>query len=1046
VSGQVIGGVIGAVIGSFIPGVGTQLGWMIGSAIGGYVDPTQVYGPRLKDVRGQTSAVGGAIPRAWGTAPVPGNIIWQQENPPVTEHKNTDDGKGSGTEQITYTYTRSYAVMFHLGEIAGVLQIKRNGKIVYDARDDDTLQAEYEASMGPLSSVEEWTNRLRLQRAMNNRWMNKCRIYTGTQTQEPDPTIEAYLGVGNVNAYRGRAYMVVTDDETQAGEIAQFEIVVASCGTVNTIPGGATWLLAFNQDGSAGQIKESLDGWDWSAAATSTPLEEGGVFSPTGGGFLAHANGQVLATSSSSSGVGGSVRFAFRDEEGSWHAITQETSSSAGLKPLWTGTHWMIAQNSGGNTQVSADGLTFTSTGYEFQSIAKVGGQVLGAYATGASFDIVSCRLLGSDGSDAVIKPPLHTGYITRRAVIDCDGSTVGLAVEEEFGAGDRRVHVLSSGDIAETWTEHTSPFPDFTGALEYGIKIHYANILNVWVVCARDRVAIGSSLSSLALEPTTFSDNITGIDSDGQKVIICGEGGMLFAWTPTDGWEALSGGEGTNIMDVVAFSMPGDAVAIPDSPGGYIGQDGTAYIPGSYTTLTPCATTTVGEIVADLCELSGLTADEYDVSQLTDTLDGYVVARETDAASVIESLRPVGMFDPAEWEGRIRFIKRGGTAVGSINGDDLVERDGDAVEREMVQEVELLQKVSVGYLDSQAAWAPNTQAWERTVGTINARGQSVVEVTAVMGADQAATTSKRKGLVSWGEPEKQKFSLLSLRHAKYTPTDILNLTHNDAEVDTIRLMQIEDDSGIREIESSLNCAEAYNATATGVAPKPPTITDASLRGPTYAVYMNLPSLRTQDNVPGVTIGACGMLTGWQGAAILLSEDGGVSYQQITSFNQPTAMGRLTAGCSDSSEPIAVRMNEGSLSSITEAQLALRHNAFAVVTNDVAELGQFQTATATDSNTYDLTGAVRGQLGTTAATHYVGDPFVMVAAAQFVPLDISLAGRTLYFKAVTFGTSQDAAEAVPFVFNPLFSSVTISPITVSGEQVTVDGQPIYVVT
>ena len=130
-SGQVIGGVIGAVIGSFIPGVGTQLGWMIGSAIGGYVDPTQVYGPRLKDVRGQTSAVGGAIPRAWGTAPVPGNIIWQQENPPVTEHKNTDDGKGSGTEQITYSYTRSYAIMFHLGEIAGVLQIKRNGKTLH---------------------------------------------------------------------------------------------------------------------------------------------------------------------------------------------------------------------------------------------------------------------------------------------------------------------------------------------------------------------------------------------------------------------------------------------------------------------------------------------------------------------------------------------------------------------------------------------------------------------------------------------------------------------------------------------------------------------------------------------------------------------------------------------------------------------------------------------------------------------------------------------------------------------------------------------------
>jgi hypothetical protein len=312
------------------------------------------------------------------------------------------------------------------------------------------------------------------------------------------------------------------------------------------------------------------------------------------------------------------------------------------------------------------------------------------------------------------------------------------------------------------------------------------------------------------------------------------------------------------------------------------------------------------------------------------------------------------------------------------------------------------------------------------------------------MGADQAATVAKRKGLSAWGEPEKQKLSLLSLRHAKYTPTDILNLTHNDAEVDTIRLMQIEDDSGIREIESSLNCAEAYNATATGVAPKPPTVTDGSLRGPTTAVYMNLPSLRTQDNVPGIYIAACGILPGWSGASILLSVDGGVSYQEVTAFNAPSTMGQLVANCTASSEPISVRMEDGSLSSITDDQLALRQNAFAIVTNDAAELGQFKTATAGGSDLYELTDTVRGVLDTTAAAHASGDPFVMVATAKFVPLDISLAGRTLYFKAVTFGTSQDAAEAVPFVFNPLFTSVSVEAYTDdNGFEYTDDADNIY---
>jgi len=1020
VSGATWGGVIGAVVGFFIPGVGPQIGWMIGSAIGGYVDPTQVYGPRLKDVRGQTSAVGGAIPRAWGTAPVPGNIIWQQENPPVTEHKNTDDGKGSGTEQITYTYTRSYAVMFHLGEIAGVLQIKRNGKIVYDARDDDTLQAEYEESLGPLSSVSDWTNRVKLQRAMNSRWMNKCRIYLGTQDQEPDPTIESYLGVGNVPAYRGRAYMVVTDDETQAGEIAQFEIIVASCGTVNTVPGGSEWIIG--HEAGTTSVELSSDGLDWSDSS----FMPSPAWSPSNLAYAAtHENSVLLVTPSPATGT---TAFVFSSDRGStWTACTGLAIDVSGGDCLYSGGYWHVA-DAFHKAQRSANGIAYSAvaTAPEIYALAVFGGSL---YGLGNSCNIYKADLAGSawaaDSPANFASGASPTTFRMHASAAELGAVGVQRTNFGGGGADDSRCHIHSKS--GSSWTEHPNPFPDVLDTSVAKPLIHYSQALEIWVVIFNDRVAYGPTLSALTLSAHVFSGTPKSVNSDNSKIVVCGEGGLL-EWT-VDGnnWTSMSSGSTADI-NVIASFWDGLGTTIPDAPGWYLNSDGTTSGP-AYTTLTPCATTTVGEIVADICELSGLTVDEYDVSQLTDTLDGYVVARETDAASVIESLRPVGMFDPAEWDGKLRFIKRGGTAVGSINGDDLVERDGDAVEREMVQEVELLRKVSVGYLDSQAAWAPNTQAWERTVGTINARGESVVEVTAVMDADQAATVAKRKGLTAWGEPEKQKLSLLSLRHAKFTPTDILNLTHNDAEVDTIRLMQIEDDSGIREVESSLNCAEAYNATATGVAPKPPPVTNESLRGPTYAVYMNLPSLRTQDNVPGVTIGACGMLTGWQGAAILLSEDDGVSYQQITTFNQPTAMGRLTVACTASSEPISVRMEDGSLSSITDAQLALRHNAFAIVTDDVAELGQFQTATATATDEYDLTDNVRGQLDTTAAAHAVGDPLVMVAAAQFVPLDISLAGRTLYFKAVTFGTSADATEAVPFVFNPLFTSVSIEAYT-----------------
>lgn len=311
--------------------------------------------------------------------------------------------------------------------------------------------------------------------------------------------------------------------------------------------------------------------------------------------------------------------------------------------------------------------------------------------------------------------------------------------------------------------------------------------------------------------------------------------------------------------------------------------------------------------------------------------------------------------------------------------------------------------------------------------------------------ADLAATVAKRRGLTAWGEPEKQKFSL-PYRLGKYTPTDILNYTDEDGNVSQYRLMQVEDDAGVRIIESADNCVEAYNATASGVAPKPPTISGVALRGATDFVAMNLPSLRTSDNVPGAYIAACGYLEGWAGALIYLSVDGGLSYREAATFNAPSSMGSLTASVSASGEPISVTMQDGTLSSVTPDQIASRMNSFAITTGGESEVGQFQTQTPTGTDAYDLTGTVRGELGTTAASHASGDRFVMLDTVQFLPLDISLSGRTLYFKAVSFGTSIDAATAVPFVFTPLFTSVTISPITVSGEQVTVDGQPIYVVT
>lgn len=203
-SGQSVGGIIGGAIGSIWGPMGAQIGFAIGSMVGGYVDPVKVKGPRLTDATTQASTVGGVIPFGYGTFVTAGNVIWCGD---LKEHKKTQrQGKGGGAKTTTYTYTRSYAVGVCQGAIYGFRWIKRNGKKVY--------------TTDPNATAEE--------RAYSAKWLQKCTLYIGTETQMPDSTIVAREGVGNVSAFRGLAYIVVENDDLTdlSGAIPQYEFCI----------------------------------------------------------------------------------------------------------------------------------------------------------------------------------------------------------------------------------------------------------------------------------------------------------------------------------------------------------------------------------------------------------------------------------------------------------------------------------------------------------------------------------------------------------------------------------------------------------------------------------------------------------------------------------------------------------------------------------------------------------------------------------------------------------------------------------------------------
>lgn len=146
--------------------------------VGGVIDRSifgqkiNLTGPRLDDLKIQTSTSGTPIPKVYGKMRTECNVIWGTD---FVEHKHTEtqSGKGGGgsVTTTTYTYSVSFAVGICKGPITSVGRVWADGNIFDLSKHEHT-------------------------------------IYLGTEDQMPDTFIEGIEGVGNVPAFRGLAYIV----------------------------------------------------------------------------------------------------------------------------------------------------------------------------------------------------------------------------------------------------------------------------------------------------------------------------------------------------------------------------------------------------------------------------------------------------------------------------------------------------------------------------------------------------------------------------------------------------------------------------------------------------------------------------------------------------------------------------------------------------------------------------------------------------------------------------------------------------------------------
>jgi len=383
-----------------------------------------------------------------------------------------------------------------------------------------------------------------------------------------------------------------------------------------------------------------------------------------------------------------------------------------------------------------------------------------------------------------------------------------------------------------------------------------------------------------------------------------------------------------------------------------------------------------LGEVVRDLCARAGL--DDTDVSALTGAVSGYIADAPSSARGVLEPLMAAYDFAAVEREGQIVFfhsdarepVELGIEHLTSANAGDAFAQRGDVAEAPIEARVRFLDPRR-DYLLAGVS-ARRRDSAEGGVETIEA--PLVLEVEAAEGLAQLVLAGRRAGAESLRIE-------LGPAHLRLEPGDHVTLAGGAGVFEILRI----DDAEARRLD--LRRARAGAAAQLGLTePNAPPV-PALAPTPAFSI-LDLPPLpgAESDERPLAAVFA----SPWLGAHEMFA---GATLTRRASLTQPAIMGELLWALWpgpvdrwDDGNIIRVKLYGGVLASVTRAALLDGANTFAIESNGEWEIVQARECVLVAANEYELSGFLRGSLGSghaIRAPHPVG--------ARIVKLDFALA-------------------------------------------------------
>lgn len=1046
----------GAALGNAI-GVGASVGWLVGNVIGNILfgpkpPSTVVEGPRLGDLTVTSSAYGAPIPFGYGTVRMAGNIIWSTS---IQEHKNVQTssapgGKGGAKKStqtsITYSYSASFAVAFGESPAAGVIRIWADSKLIYDAQSTTEIPEE-------LSGII-------------------FRFYDGNEEQLPEGIEVADKGEGNVPAYRGICRIVFDDMP-----LANF---------ANRIP-NITAEIAFKE------VTPDYPIIVW------TPINHPQAAKITDGNVCAvdyQRNVVYTVKLTGAEGTKALRRMQYKTlvedrvvlDEDVW--TVQDPADFAAMSNLAVGYDgYLYACGSGGNSKpiIRIDPNSMKEIDqWGASSVSTANGT--NSFATVSTFGM--CSLYGPTGRIDFL---ITGGFFNQVGVLRVDPMEyvwgAGMALDENRQIG------IANGDIfEETGTAYIvgggttggSGFSANLGIYKFTITqaASYSPITEQTVgvdfdklatIAAGDLIPGASLLGGCVLIGRDPTDGglVIGINSS------TGGDERIIKWTEADGvvWNTevddfynastssiaqnnrltgetyswLSGndlrtidlrtGEYTTATGIASASAgypqvyDAKANSILFRNGSDGGGAGSVFWKKIFLGLAEAAGDTLANIVTDLCTRSGLTVGDLDVSELTDEVAGYVIARPSTARAGLEILTQAYFFNGVESDFMLKFPKRGGDVDQDISQPELANIDettGEIWRERRTQEVELPERINVLYMEKDNDYQQGVQFSKRISNpypAMSSRDQFNLELAIVMLATEAKQISEKWLYTTWIERVAYE-AISSWRFLLLDPADIVLVTLDSGAQFRARIIKSELGADMTlSMQFLAQEAASYVSTVEGDGGKglPQQVIPGS--GFTKLFLLDVPLLRDMDDTAGISSKTYYFMagygnSGWPGALLYKSQDN-ASFQEAGQTNVEASWGTTVNALgvpdmvfgTDEENTLTVFMTTGADNLISVSQLEMLNGANAAVllrTDGTPEIIQYRDVTENDDGSYTLSGLLRGRRGTDVyiEDHVAGEIFLLLEqpAAGAILLGLSEMNQVRYYKGVGFNTLFEDAD------------------------------------